>query len=159
MILGMSPMVFIHVVISLVAIVAGVVAVAAMFKADRAPKWTAAFLGLTVLTNLSGFILPADKFLPSHATGIVCMATLIVALYALYVKKLSGRWRALYVGTAVASLYLNVFVLVVQIFLKVPAVKALAPTQQEPPFAIAQGIVFVAFVVIAVLAVKRFHPR
>ena len=159
MILEMSPMVFIHVVISLVAIVAGVVAVAAMFKADRAPKWTAAFLWLTVLTNLSGFILPADKFLPSHATGIVCMATLIVALYALHVAKLSGRWRALYVGTAVASLWLNVFVLVVQAFLKVPSLKALAPTQQEPPFAIAQGIVFVAFVVVAVIAVKRFHPR
>ena len=160
MILGMSVATFttVHVVLSLIGIVAGIVAVLAMTASRLLPGWTLVFLVTTILTSVTGYFFPVDKILPSHIVGAISLAVLAIAVLALYARRLAGSWRWIYVVTATISLYLNVFVLVGQAFLKVGALKALAPTQSEPPFAIAQGVVFLAFLVIGFLAVRRFHP-
>ncbi len=161
MILGMSVATFtlVHVVLSLIGIVAGLVAMLALAGSRLLPGWTLLFLATTILTSVTGYFFPVDKILPSHVVGAISLAVLAIAVIALYRGRLAGHWRWIYVVTATISLYLNVFVLVVQAFLKIDALKALAPTQSEPPFAIAQGIVFLAFVVIGFLAVRRFHPE
>ena len=128
-------------------------------RAEGLPGWTALFLGTTVLTSVTGFFFRTEKLLPSQVVGGISLVLLAVAIAALYGFGLAGPWRTVYVITAVASLYLNVFVLVVQSFLKVPALHALAPKGNEPPFAIAQGIVLVLFVVVGFLAVRSFHPE
>jgi hypothetical protein len=158
-ILGLTPLVLIHTLISLVGIATGFGVLAGLLRSERLDRWTAWFLASTILTSASGFILPAAKFLPSHAVGILSLAILALACYARYAKRMAGGWRAAYVASAVAALYFNVFVLVAQLFLKVPALHALAPTQSEPPFAVAQGIVLLVFAAAGVLAVRRFHPR
>jgi hypothetical protein len=151
-------MLLVHVLLSLVGIVTGLVVARGMLRSDRMPRWTDAFLATTVLTSVTGFFLPATKFLPSHATGILSLLILAVTLYAWYGKKLAGSWRWIYVATAIAALYLNVFVGVVQAFLKIDPLKALAPQQNEPPFIAAQAVVLIAFVVLGVVAAKRFRP-
>jgi hypothetical protein len=160
-ILGMSIPTFtlVHTVLSLIGILAGLVVLFGMFGANRLPGWTAVFLATTVLTCVTGFFFPRDQILPSHIVGIVTLVVLAVAIVALYVYRLAGAWRWIYVASAELSLYLNVFVGVVQAFLKVPFLNALAPTQSEPPFAIAQGMVLVVFVVLGILAVRSFHPQ
>jgi hypothetical protein len=158
MILGMTPLVFIHTFVSLVAIAAGFVVLKGFFDNRRLDGWTTAFLATTIFTSASGFVLPAAKFMPSHAVGVLSLAILAVACYARYARRMDGAWRTAYVLTAVAALYFNVFVLVVQLFLKVPALHALAPQQNEPPFAAAQGVVLVLFVAAGVFAARRFHP-
>jgi hypothetical protein len=127
------------------------------------PGMTAIFLLFTILTSATGFLIPpllSEKLLPSHMIGILSLVLLAVACFALYVKKLSGAWRSIYVVTAMTSLYLNIFVLVIQAFLKVPALHALAPSvpPSEPPFAILQGIVLVFFVIVIIGAIRRFRP-
>ena len=107
---------------------------------------------------MTGYFLPADRILPSHIVGAISLVLLAAALAGLYKYRLAGAWRWIYASTAVAALYLNVFVLVFQAFLKVPALRALAPTQSEPPFKLTQAVVLLAFVVIGVLAVRRFRP-
>ena len=158
MILGMTPLVFIHTSISLIGIVTGLVTLRDMWRSRRADRWTAWFLATTVLTSATGFLLPADKFLPSHAVAILSLVILAVCLYARYGKRMAGSWRTAYVLTAVAALYFNVFVLVAQLFLKVPALHELAPKGNEPPFAVAQAAVLVAFLAAGILAMRRFHP-
>jgi hypothetical protein len=157
MIFGLSTFTFIHVVISLVGIFTGFVVLYGWLAAKSLDGWTATFLLTTVATSVTGFFLPAQHFMPSHAVGIISLVVLAVALFALYGRRLDGAWRRAYVICATAALYFNVFVLVAQAFAKVPALKALAPTQAEPPFAIAQGIVLVTFVGLGFLAVKRFR--
>ena len=161
MILGMSLATFtlLHVVLSLIGIAAGLVAVGAMVRSRHVPGWTLVFLATTVLTSVTGYFFPVDKILPSHVVGAISLAALAVAAVALYRFDATGSWRWMYALSAVVSLYLNVFVLVVQAFLKIGALKALAPTQSEPPFAIAQGVVLLAFVAIGFLAVRRFRPE
>jgi len=160
-ILGMSIATFtlVHTVLSLIGILAGLVVLFGMFGSNRLPGWTAVFLAMTVLTCVTGFFFPRDQILPSHIVGVITLAVLVVAIVALYVYRLAGAWRWIYVTGAVLSLYLNVFVAVVQSFLKAPFLNALAPTQAEPPFAIAQGIVLVVFIVLGVVAVRSFHPE
>ena len=160
MILGLSLSAFttVHVIISLVAIAAGLVVVFGMLGNKRLPGWTALFLLTTILTSATGFMFPFDKLLPSHITGIISLVVLAIALLALYVFRLSGGWRWIYVVAALAALYLNVFVAVVQSFLKVSFLTPLAPTQSEPPFLIAQLAALAIFAVLGFLAVKRFHP-
>ena len=157
MILGMTPFVFLHVLISLVGILSGLVVVYGLLTAKRLDGWTAVFLGTTVATSVSGFFLPAIRFLPSHGVGIVSLLVLPVAIFALYRRGLEGPWRRTYVIAAMLALYLNVFVLVVQLFLKVPALKALDPTQSGPPFVLAQSSVLTLFAVLAILALRRFR--
>ena len=158
MILGLTPLVFIHTLISLIGIATGLVVLWDMWGSRRADRWTGWFLATTILTSASGFVLPAAKFMPSHAVGVLSLVILAVCCYARYTKRMAGIWRLGYVLTAVAALYFNVFVLVVQLFLKVPALHELAPNQNEPPFAIAQAVVMVAFVIGGIFAARRFHP-
>jgi hypothetical protein len=147
-----------HVALSLVGILAGIVALSGMLASKRYPGWTAVFLTTTVLTSVTGYFFPVEHILPSHIVGAISLLVLTIAIFALYVRRLSGSWRWIYVATAVAALYLNVFVGVVQSFLKIPSLTSLAPTQSEPPFAIAQGVVLIAFVALGALAVRSFRP-
>jgi hypothetical protein len=151
-----------HVAISLIAIASGFVVAYGLFNSSRMPRTTLVFLVTTFLTSLTGFVFfQRDELLPSHITGVIALIVLVPTCLALYTKKLAGSWRRIYAIGAVLSLYLNVFVLVVQLFLKVPALHALAPgapANPEPPFKIAQGVVLLLFVAIGFLAVKRFHP-
>lgn len=160
MVLGLSIQNFtlLHVVISLIAIASGFVVVFAMLRANASPGWTALFLVTTVLTTVTGFLFPITAFTPALGVGILSSLILIVALFALYVKKLGGAWRWIYVVTAVFAFYLNVFVLVVQAFQKIGALNALAPRGSESPFVIAQAVVLGAFIVLGALAVMRFRP-
>ncbi len=159
----MSTLVLVHVVISLIGIVAGLVVMFGMLDSNRMTGLTAIFLIFTILTSATGFIIPpflTDKFLPSHAIGILSLILLAIACYALYRKNLSGSWRWIYVVTALVSLYLNCFVLVIQSFLKIPALTALAPGNPPsgPVFAVVQLIVLAFFAFMTFRAVKRFHP-
>ena len=162
MILGMSLPTFtlVHVIISLIAVVSGVIVMSGLLGSNRRPGMTAIFLLFTILTSATGFLFPFEKLLPSHMVGILSLVLLAIACIALYAMKLSGPWRWIYVVTAMTSLYLNVFVLVIQAFLKVPTLHALAPSvpPSEPPFAIIQGIVLVFFVLVIIGAVRRFRP-
>lgn len=157
MILGMSTATFtaLHVLISLVGIGSGLVVMYGFFKANR---WTQVFLVTTALTSLTGFLFPNEHITPGIVVGILSMIVLAVAVGARYGLRMRGLWRPVYVISAAIALYLNVFVLVVQSFEKVPALRALAPTQKEPPFGITQLLVLILFVVATVFAVKRFRP-
>lgn len=156
MFLGMTPQVFGHSLISLVGIGSGFVVASGLLRAKGLDGWTSVFLWTTVMTSVTGFMLPADRIMPAHIVGAISLVVLAVAFYARYNRRLTGAWRVTYVATAMLALYLNVFVLVVQLFQKVPALKTMAPTQSEPPFAIAQGTVLLLFVALSVLAAKRF---
>jgi hypothetical protein len=162
MILGMSLSTFtaLHVIISLIGIVSGIVVMFGLLGSKRMPGLTAVFLVSTILTSATGFLFPFEKLLPSHMIGILSLVLLAIACIALYAMKLSGPWRSIYVVSAMTSLYLNVFVLIIQAFLKVPALHALAPSvpPSEPPFAVVQGIVLVLFVIVVIGAVRRFRP-
>jgi hypothetical protein len=150
-----------HVIISLIGIVSGLVLLYGLITARRMPAVTAVFLATTVLTSLTGFGFRRDHIFPGHVLGVLSLILLAVAITALYRFRLAGRWRTAYVASAVAALYFNVFVLVVQLFLKVPALHALAPsapTGFDPPFATAQGAVLAAFVLAGVVAARKFHP-
>jgi hypothetical protein len=162
MVLGMSLATFtlVHVLISLVGIVAGLFAMVGLLQSRPLPNWTALFLLTTILTSVTGFFFPVEKLLPSHIIGILSLVLLAIACLALYGRKLAGSWRWIYVLTAMISLYLNIFVLVIQSFLKIPPLHALAPSvpPSEPPFAIVQGIVLVFVVVVIVAAIRTFRP-
>ena len=165
MILGMSLATFIlvHVVISLIAIVAGIIVMFGMLGSKRMPGLTAIFLLFTILTSATGFLIPPllfEKQLPSHMVGLLSLVLLAIACIALYIMKLSGPWRWIYVLTALLSLYFNVFVLVIQSFLKIPALTSLAPGNPPsgPVFAVVQGIVLVFFVLMIIGAWRRFRP-
>ena len=153
----MTTFTIVHVVFSLVGIISGFVVAAGLLSSKRLDGWTMLFLTTTLATSLTGFGFPVERLLPSHVVGALSVVVLAAAIFARYVRLLAGGWRGIYVVTAVAALYFNVFVLVVQLFLKVPALNALAPTQSEPPFAIAQLIVLVAFVALGIAAVRRFR--
>jgi len=159
MIFGMttSTFTFVHVLLSLAGIGTGFIVVYGMLAAKRLDGWTAIFLATTVLTSLTGFLFPVEHLLPSHVVGIISLLVLAVAILARYALHLAGAWRWIYVVCAVLALYLNSFVAVVQSFLKIPALKALAPTQKEPPFLVAQLVVIAIFIVFGILAVKKFR--
>jgi hypothetical protein len=157
MILGMTTFTFVHVLLSLVGILSGFVVMFGLMGGKRLDRWTALFLVTTVLTSVTGFLFPFHKFLPSHGVGMVSLVVLAVAILARYAMHLTGGWRRGYVVTAMISLYLNVFVLIAQLFQKVSALKATAPTQSEPPFLVAQVVVMAAFVVLTILAAKGFR--
>ena len=160
MILGVSEHAFtvVHAVISLVGIVSGSVVLAGMFRSRRLAAWAVLFLATTVLTSVTGFFFPRDRILPSHIVGGLSLVVLLVVILALYAYQLAGVWRWIYVAGALLALYLNVFVLIVQAFLKAPFLNALAPTQSEPPFLIAQIAVILVFVVLGRVAVRSFRP-
>jgi hypothetical protein len=148
----------IHVAISLIGIVSGLVAVYGLLSGNMLAGWTALFLAATVLTSVTGFPLPPFGFDPPRAIGILSLVLLALAILALYALRLAGPWRAVYIVTALIALYLNAFVAIIQAFQKVSFLHPLAPTQSEPPFIITQLAVLIAFVVFGILAVRRFHP-
>src|SRR6195256_5888644 len=161
--LSLSTFVLVHVIISLIGIVAGIIVMFGMLGSNRMPGLTAVFLLCTILTSATGFLIPplvSEKLLPSHIIGLLSLVLLAIACFALYGQKLSGAWRWIYVLTALISLYLNTFVLVIQSFLKIGPLHALAPSvpPSEPPFAILQGIVLVFFIIVIIGAVRRFRP-
>ena len=129
-----------------------------MFGAKELDGWTALFLLTTILTSVTGFLFPATSFTPAQGVGIVSLVVLAVALLGLYIFRLAGPWRWIYVTGAVAALYLNVFVAVAQAFQKLPFLQPLAPTQSEPPFIVTEVIVMAIFFVLGFVALKRFHP-
>jgi hypothetical protein len=158
MVLGMSLAAYtlIHVLISLAGIASGLVVLFGMISNKPLDNWTRVFLAATVATSVTGFGFPFVKLLPSHIVGALSLFVLLLALLALYYFKLSGAWRKTYVISAVTALYFNSFVLVVQSFLKVPFLHALAPTQKEPPFVAAQAAVLTFYIVTGTLAIKKF---
>jgi hypothetical protein len=162
MVLGMSLSMFttVHVIISLIAIVSGIIVMFGLLGSSRMPGLTAIFLLFTILTSATGFLFPFEHVLPSHIIGTISLVLLAIACIALYGMKLSGSWRWIYVLTALVSLYLNVFVLVIQSFLKIPALTAQAPGNPPsgPAFAVIQGIVLLFFVVVIVGAMRRYRP-
>jgi hypothetical protein len=149
-----------HVIISLIGIVAGIIVMFGLLGSNKMPGLTAIFLLFTILTSATGFLFPVEKLLPSHIIGILSLVLLAIACIALYGMKLSGAWRWIYVVTALLSLYFNVFVLVIQSFLKIPALTAVAPGNPPsgPVFAVVQGVVLVFFVLMIIGAWRRFRP-
>ena len=158
MILGLSIHAFtvLHVVLSLIGIVTGLIAPGGILELRNLSGWTVLFLVTTVLTSVTGFMFPAATVTPAQIVGGISLATLAGALVALYGFHLRGASRWIYVVTAMLALYLNVFVGVVQAFR--PLLHTLAPNGSEPPFIIAQRITLLIFGVLGILAVKRFHP-
>lgn len=160
MILGLSLAGFtvLHLVISMVAIALGFVVAGGLLSSNRLPGWTALFLITTILTNVTGFLFPFTKLLPSHIVAIISLVLLIVAVYALYGKGLSGKWRLVYVVTSMLALWFNVFVLIAQSFQKVALLNVYAPTGTEPAFAITQGVALAFFALVIFLAIRKFRP-
>ena len=158
-ILGMtlSTFTFVHVLLSLAGIGSGFIVVYGLLTGKRLDSLTGIFLVTTVLTSATGYLFPVEHILPSHIVGAISLAVLAIAILARYALHLAGAWRSIYVIAAVLALYLNSFVAVVQSFLKVPALQALAPTHKEPPFLVAQLAVLTIFVVVGIFAVKKFR--
>jgi hypothetical protein len=152
----MDTLTKVHVGISLVAIVSGFIVMFGLFVARQFDLWTSLFIRTTFGTSVTGFLL-FHGFTPAIAIGIILLFVLAIACFARYLRELAGAWRWIYVVTAMMALYLNVFVLIVQLFQKVPALKALAPTQSEPPFAVAQLLALALFVVLTIVAAIKFR--
>jgi hypothetical protein len=157
MMLGMSLATFtlVHVVISLIGIASGLAVLFGWIAGKRLETWTTVFLITTILTSVTGYGFPVEHLLPSHIVGVISLVVLAVALLTRRSFGVARGWRKTFVISSVVALYLNVFVLVVQSFQKVPFLRALAPTQNEPPFAVAQVAVLLAFIALGTLAVKR----
>src|SRR6059036_3568977 len=156
MIFGITTFTLIHVVLSLIGIVAGLVVAGGLAGGRRLGRWALVFLVTTIATSVTGFGFPFVKFLPSHAVGIVSLVVLAVVIVAQYAKHFAGAWRRVYAVGVVLATYLNTFVLVTQLFLRLPALIVAAPHQSEPPFAITQGLVLALFVWLAAAADKGF---
>jgi hypothetical protein len=146
-----------HVVISLAGIATGCVMAAGLIGGRLQRRWTAASLVTNVATDVSGYVLPATTILPSHIVGALSLVALIVAIVALYQQRLKGWWRPAFVIAAIFAVYLNLFVGVVQAFRRIPPLTALAPTESEPPFAIAQVVLLLVFLGGTWIAVRRFR--
>jgi hypothetical protein len=161
MILGIPIAAFtlIHVVISLIALASGFVVLYGLLRRKRLDRWTLTFLSAMILTDVSGYCFPTAHLLPSQIVGGISLLALVVAIIARYRLDLRGAARSTYVISAVIAVYLDAFVAVFQTFLKVPSIKALAPTQSEPPFAIAQGLLLLLFIGIGIAAVRRFRMQ
>ena len=160
MILGMSLEHFtlLHVLICLAGIMSGFVVTYGLLNGERLDRWTAFFLMTTTLTSATGYLFPFHKLLPSHIVGAISLLILPLAIFARYVRRMAGSWRRTYVLAAMIALYLNVFVLIVQGFRKISVLKNLAPTGTEAPFKLAQLLVLAVFILLTVLADKRFRP-
>ena len=154
----MDTLTLVHVVLSLIGIVTGLVVLYGLLTSNRMDGWTLVFLFTTVATSVTGFFFPFKGITPAIILGILSLVVLAAAIAARYAFHLAGSSRWIYVVGSVVALYFNVFVLVVQVFLKIPALHTLAPKGSEPPFAIAQGIVLVFFILMGILSVKRFYP-
>jgi hypothetical protein len=153
----LSAFTLFHVVLSLVGIGSGFVVVYGLLASKRFEGLTKLFLTTTVATSVTGFLFPVHQFLPSHGVGILSLIVLALAIVARYRFRLEGGWRRTYVLSAIIALYLNVFVLIVQLFVKVPSLKAIAPTQSERPFQLTQLVALLGFAVLAIRAAIKFR--
>ncbi len=156
MIFDFQTLTLIHVVLSVVGIVAGLVLVGGMMAGVRLDGWLGTFLVTTVLTNVTGFLFPFSTLLPSHSVGGLSLIILPITIAARYGKQLAGRWRSTFVVTAVVALYFNVFVLVVQLFQKFPGLIVIAPTQKAPAFVVTQLLILALFVSLGRSAMRGF---
>ncbi|MDX6577491.1 MAG: hypothetical protein QOE96_3444 [Blastocatellia bacterium] len=154
---NLSPFTKLHVVISLIGIVSGLVVMSGLLVGQKLNRWSALFLISTALTSVTGFFFPFHGLTPAIVVGLISVVLLAIAILARYARHLAGAWRWIYVVTVMIALYLNIFVLVVQLFQKVPALKALAPTQSEPPFAVTQLVVLALFVLLTIVAAIKFR--
>ena len=154
---NLSAFTKLHVVISLIGILTGLVVMIGLLVGLKLKRWTVVFLISTVATSVTGFFFPFHGVTPAIVVGIISLVLLAGAIVARYAHHLAGHWRWIYVVCAMIALYLNVFVLVVQLFQKVPALKTLAPTQSEPPFAVTQLVVLALFVLLTIIAAIRFR--
>jgi hypothetical protein len=159
MTLGLTIFTLVHVAISLIGIASGLMVTYGFLTAKRLDGWTATFLTSTVLTSVTGFLFPFHGLLASHLVGGISLVILALAIFARYRRKLAGAWGMRYVIAAMVALYLNVFVLVVQLFEKIPRLEELAPTQSEAPFVVTQIFVLAIFVALTVLAAMRFRQE
>jgi len=159
MILGMTTFTFVHVLLSLIGILSGFVMVFGFFASKRLDVWNAVFLGTTALTSVTGFFFPIHGVTPGLVLGVMSLVVLAIAIPARYSFHLAGGWRRTYVITAVIAFYFNFFVLIVQLFERVPALRELAPTKSEPPFKIAQALALVVFVAFGIVASIRFRTE
>jgi hypothetical protein len=157
MIFSLRTFTIVHVVISLIGVFSGLIVMFGLLAAKRLDRWTALFVLSTVATSVTGFFFPFHGFTPAIGVGVISSLVLAVVILARYVLHLAGAWRWIYVVTAMVALYLNVFVLIVQLFQKVPALKALAPTQSEPPFLVTQLFALVLFVVLTIVSAIKFR--
>jgi hypothetical protein len=157
MILGMTPFTAFHVLLSLIGILSGLIVLRGLCSANRMDGWTLIFLVTTLATSVTGFFFPFHGVTPAIAVGILSVLILVVTIVARYSLHMAGPWRWIYVVGAIAAQYFNSFVLVAQSFQKIPVLHPLAPTGSEPPFAIAQGIVLLFYVITGVIAVRRFR--
>ena len=155
----LSILTFVHVIISLAGIATGLVVLRGLLLGQRLERWTAFFLSTTVLTSVTGFFFPTTHLMPSQIVGGLSLLVLAVVIYARYSRGMQGTWRKVYVIGAVLALYLNVFVGVVQAFLKIPFLKSLAPTQTELPFKATQLVVLVLFIALGAVATLRFSDK
>ena len=160
MVLGMSLATYttVHVIISLIGIASGFLVLFGLLRGTLLTRWNSLFLVTTVLTSVTGFGFPNTKVTPGIVVGILSLIALAIATFALYARHLNGVWRVAYVITAMIALYFNVFVLVAQLFEKVPAIHALAPTQTEAPFKIAQLLLLILFITFITAAARKFRP-
>ena len=156
--LSIAEFTLLHVIISVIAIVSGLIVLGGMYGAQRLPLWTALFLLTTILTSVTGFFFPNAKITPGQVFGAATLIVMVPVLIGLYGFRLRGAWRWIYAGGAVVVLYLNVFVVIAQLFAKVTVLQPLAPTQSEPPFLLTEAVVLVIFVLLGILALVRFHP-
>jgi hypothetical protein len=148
-----------HVVVSLVAMGAGAMVVYGLLRSRILPRWTELFLTTAVLTSASALLFPSKGVDPARIVAVISLLVLAFALIALYGRRLEGAWRSVYVVSTLVALYLDVFVGVIQAFMKIEFLRVLAPTQKEPPFVATQLVVLILFVWVGVLALKRFHPQ
>jgi hypothetical protein len=153
-----TPFTAFHTLLSILALVAGFFAVAGLFGPNRQRAWTAIFLITAIATSVTGFGFQSAGLMPSHYVGIIALVVLAAVLAARYLFGLAGAWRWIYAAGMVLSLYFLIFVTIAQAFAKIPALQAMAPTQSEPPFAIAQGIVLVVFLALTIAAALKFRP-
>jgi hypothetical protein len=159
MIFGMSLATFtaLHVAISLIAIGSGFIVIFGMMASKRLPIITTTFMVTTALTSITGFMFPFKGVTPAVVLGVLSLVILAIAAIALYARHLGGRWRGTWVITASLALYFNFFVLIVQSFMKIPALHALAPTQTEGPFKIAQLLALLLFIAFGTLSFRKFR--
>jgi hypothetical protein len=157
MIFDLPTLTLLHVVISVIGIISGLVVLGGLIAGARLEGWTALFLVTTTLTSVTGFGFPTAAASPGQVVGGLSLIVLAACLAARYWMKLAGSWRTTYVVTAIVATYLNVFVLVAQLFAKTPALARLAPTQQEAPFALTQALVLALFVWLGWAALRGFR--
>jgi hypothetical protein len=144
---------WIHTLISLLALLSGIVAVIGLFSPRDSETWTATFLVTAVVTSATGFGFPFDHFMASHWVGVIALVVLALMVLARYVFHLAGAWRWIYAAGMVVSLYFLALVAVDQAYRKVPALAAMPQSATYTQVAL-----LLIFIVIGVAAARLYRP-